>query len=342
MRLAGDCCALLRWGSRALLLGALTFFLPLPGHATGTAAGTQIGNSVTLSFTREGKSESAIASAAPFTVAKVINVVVTSQDSAPVPSNSPDLAKPVAFLVSNTGNGAETFSLARNNALAGDQFAPLAPTAGAIWIESGAEPGFQATGPNADHLYTPGVNDLALPPDGSRVVYLLSNIPAGQPTGAYGRVSLVATSTTAGAASATPGMHLATSASGVQTVVGLQGGSGSAVGSYLVSGVSIGLAKNVVSVSDPEGGARVMSGAVITYRLVLTLAGTGVAQGVTVTDPLPATLTYVAGSLTVDGAPRTDVADSDDSSVTAGSVQAAFGNVAAPARRVIEFRASVN
>jgi uncharacterized repeat protein (TIGR01451 family) len=95
-------------------------------------------------------------------------------------------------------------------------------------------------------------------------------------------------------------------------------------------------------VRDPAGGERVMSGAVLTYRIVLTFTGDGLADAVALTDPLPAAVTYVAGSLTVDGAARSDAADSDGASFDAGAVQAVFGTVRAPATRVIEFKATVN
>lgn len=312
-----------------------------PAHAMGTPAGTQILNSVTLTYSQAGRSGTATASAPPVVVAREITVVVTSQDSAPVPSGSPDTGRPLAFVVTNTGNGTDSFSLARNNSIGGDQFDPASAPAGDIWIESGAQPGFQASGPNADIAYTPGVNDLQLAADASRVVYLVSVIPPGQPTGAFGKASLTATSTTPGAAGAAPGTVVGTVA-GVQVVVGPGSGRSTATGSYLVSGVSIGLAKSVAAVRDPDGGTRVMSGAVITYRLVVSIVGTGIANGVAVSDPLPAALTYVPASITVDGTARTDAADADEATFTAGAVQLAFGSIAAPATRVIEFKATVN
>jgi uncharacterized repeat protein (TIGR01451 family) len=324
------------------LLALFALGLPLAARAGGTPAGTQIRNTVTLSYTQNGRPDTAIATAPALVVAKVITVVVSSQDSAPVPTNSPDSGKVVSFAVTNTGNATETFGLARNNTVAGDQFDPVAAASGGIWIESGAQPGFQASGPNADTLYAPGITDLTLAADASRQVYVVSNIPAGQPTGSFGRVALVASSTTPGAAGAAPGTVLATSAQGVQTVVGAGNGRGTGTGSYLVSGVSIGLAKSVASVQDANGGTRVMSGSVITYRLVLSVVGSGVASGVTVRDPLPAELSYVPGSITVDGAARTDAADGDDTTFSGGAVQANFGGIAAPATRVIEFKATVN
>jgi uncharacterized repeat protein (TIGR01451 family) len=321
-----------------MVLAALS---AVPGHAAGTPAGTLIRNTVTLQYSLNGTPATATASAPPVVVGKVISVLVTSQDSAPIPSNSPDTDKATSFLVTNTGNGTETFSLSRSNSIAGDQFDPGNAAAGAIWLESGAQAGFQASGPNADILYVPGVNDVTLAADASRLAYLLSTIPGGQATGAFGKAALIASSTTPGAAGSPPGRVLGTF-NGVQTVVGSGSAQSTGLGSYLVAGVSIGLAKSVSAVRDPNGGTRVMSGAVLTYRLVLTVVGSGIASGVAVNDPLPSALAYVPGSITVDGVARTDAADADDASFAAGAVLANFGNVAAPATRVIEFKATVN
>lgn len=310
-------------------------------HAAGTTAGTRINNTATLTFSLNGRSDSAVAAAPAVVVGRLINVLVTWQDGAAVPSNSPDTDKPLAFLVTNTGNGTDTFSLSRNNTVAGAQFNPSTSSTGAIWLESGQQPGFQATGSNGDTPYIAGSNDITLGPDQSRIVYVLSSIPTGQSTGAFGKVVLTASSATAGASGAAAGRILG-STNGMQVVVGPGGGQAAAQGSYLVSGVSIGLNKSVAAVRDIDGGTRVMTGSVLTYRLVLTVTGSGVANGVIVNDPLPAQVTYVPGSITVDGVARTDAADGDDSSFSSGAVLASFGSIAAPATRVIEFQATVN
>lgn len=323
----------------AVVLACL--FAPV-SWAAGTLAGTLIGNTATLTYSTPGQpSGSATAVAPNIVVARVLSHTVSWQDSAAVPTTSPDAGKALSFVISNTGNGTETFLLTRENAQGGDQFDPASAPDGSIWLESGAEPGLQRTGPNADVLYAPGVNDIVLGADASRQVYLASQIPAGLPTGSFGKVGLTASATTPGAVGAAPGTLLGTFG-GVQAIAGSNGGRAGALGSYLVAGASIGLVKSVVAVKDPAGGTRVMTGSVLTYRLVLTLTGSGQADAVGVSDPLPASLTYVPGSLTVDGNPRSDAADGDDASYAAGTVQANFGSLAVPATRVIEFKATVN
>src|SRR4051812_12927468 len=120
-----------RWAGRAAAALALLALAWAPAaRAAGTAAGTQIRNTVTLTYSQNGKQDTAIAACPAGAVAKLISVLVTAQDSAPVPTNSPDADKVVSFAVTNTGNATETFGLARNNAIAGDQFDPLTGAAG--------------------------------------------------------------------------------------------------------------------------------------------------------------------------------------------------------------------
>lgn len=326
---------------RAIPVAAAVVWLGSLAHAAGTPAGTLIGNTATLRYSTPGHPEGTASASAPVvTVAKVLSVVVTWQDAAPVTGASPDAGRPLAFVVTNTGNGPEPYRLSRIDTVGGDAFDPQPAAAGALWLESGAQAGFQASGPNADTPYSAGVDDPALPADGSRTVYVLSDFPAGLATAAQGRTTLVAAATTPGAAAAAPGALLGTFG-GVQTVVGASA-QGAATGIYLVGGVALGLAKSIAAVRDPKGGTRVMSGSVLTYRIVLTVTGSGVAEGVALSDPLPAGLAYVPGSLVVGGTRRSDAADADGAQAVANTVTADFGDLAAPAQRVIEFQATVN
>lgn len=278
-----------------------------------------------------------------FTVAEVINVTLVSQDAANVAVGSPDSNRALTFLLTNTGNGPETFSLARNNAVAGDNYDPSNGSAGAIFFENGLQPGFQASGPNADTLYVAGSNDPALAPDASRIVYVVSDTPTGLVTGNVGRVELTAASTTAGAAGAAPGTTLpGLGQGGVDAVVGATRAQAKQSGGYVVSGVAVAIAKTVVNVVDPAGGASVRSGSIVTYRIVLTVNGQGVAQGLALNDPLPANTTYIANSITFDGQARTDAVDADNAEFSGGAVKVRLGDTTAPVNHTIEFRVVIN
>ena len=323
---------------------AMAGFAAPAAFAAGAPAGTPIPNAATLTYSIAGRPATPVTAVAPVVVvAEVINVVLTWQDGTPVAVNSPDAGKALTFVLTNTGNGAETFGLARNNAVAGDQFDPTNAAAGAIYLESGVQPGFQPSGPNADILYLSGINDPVLAADASRAVYVLSSIPAALATGATGNVSLNAVSTTPGAAGARPGTTLAgLGQGGVDAVVGGSRGQSTVTGGYIVSGISLTVAKTVVAVRDPQGGSLVMPGSMLTYRVVLTLTGAGIAENFSFADPLPASTTYVPASITVDGAARSDGADSDNASFAGGAVGVLLGNTPVPAARVIEFKVTVN
>ena len=317
---------------------------PSAVEAAGTAAGTVIQNTATLTYSiGGGPPQSATTPPATFSVAEVINVTLVWQDAANVAVSSPDSNRALTFVVTNTGNGSEAFSLARNNAIAGDNYDPLNGAAGALFLENGVQAGFQASGPNADTLYVAGSNDPALAADASRIVYVVSDTPAALATGSVGRIELAAAATTPGAAGAAPGTSFAgLGQGGVDAVVGSTRAQARQTGGYIVSGVAVLLAKSIVSVVDPAGGTTVRSGSIVTYRIVLSVNGGGSADNLTLDDPLPANTSYVSNSITVNGTARTDAVDSDSAEFSSGAVKVRFGNTAAPTSHTVEFRVTVN
>lgn len=313
-------------------------------QAAGTPAGTLITNTATLSYSIGGVPEAPIVSApASLRVDEIINLTLVWQDGGPVSVATPDSNDALTFLLTNTGNSNERFSFTRNNLLGGDNYDPLTGSAGAIFIESGLAPGLQTSGVNADTLYAAGVNDPNLLADASQIVYVVSDTPTGLAAGNTGLVALTASATTPGAAGAAPGTTLAgLGTGGVDAVVGTTQAQASRTGSYLVSTVALSILKTVVSVLDPRAGSNAESGSVLTYRLTVTLSGTGSVNNLIITDPLPAQTTYVAGSILVNGATRTDAVDSDNANFSANTVTIDFGNTVSPVVHVIDFRATIN
>ena len=60
-----------------------------------------------------------------------------------------------------------------------------------------------------------------------------------------------------------------------------------------------------------------------------------------ITDTLPDEVDYVADSVTLNGAAKTDVADADEVTVSGGTVTVSLGTVAAGAQGTITFRVTV-
>jgi len=313
-------------------------------QAAGTPAGTLITNTATLSYSIGGIPATPIVSApASLQVDEIISLTLVWQDGGPVPVASPDSNSPLTFLLTNTGNGNERFAFTRNNLLGGDNYDPLTGSIGSIFLENGLAPGLQTSGANADTLYSAGVNDPDLLADASRVVYVVSDTPASLVAGNTGLVALAAAATTPGAAGAAPGTTLAgLGTGGVDAVVGTSQAQASSTGSYLVGVVTLSILKTVVSVLDPRGGTNIETGSVLTYRITVTLSGTGSVNNLIITDPLPAETVYVAGSMLVNGATRTDAVDADNAHFSANTITVNFGNTVSPIVHVIDFRATIN
>jgi uncharacterized repeat protein (TIGR01451 family) len=188
----------------------------------------------------------------------------------------------------------------------------------------------------------PGVNDPALEPDASVLVFAVLDVPGAAAEGQRGRVQLVARSTTGVAASGTvfPGRG---DGSG-DAMLGTSGGEATVGAELLVSGWDVSVAK-VARVADASGGARPEPGARIEYELTLDVAGTGTAANLVLSDPIPASTTYVAGSLVLDGVPQSDADDGDSGRyVAAGTprIEFALGDVASGASHVARFAVTVN
>jgi uncharacterized repeat protein (TIGR01451 family) len=309
-----------------------------------TPAGTNISNQAVLQFQVQNAPGEIQSNTAIFQVVQLLGVAVASQDAGDVGVNSPDTNRVLTFRVTNMGNGTETYRLSRNDALPADQFDPVATTSlpSTIYIENGLQIGFQATGPNADIPYVAGSNDPTMPAGAERTVYVLSTIPTGQIVLDGGRSQLLATSAQPDVPGKPPGIGLpALNATSQERVVGLSRGQADATGTYRVAGVQSTIVKTVAKVVDPQGGSTVMPGAVITYRLVAELRGTGTASSVNVTDALPAQVRYKPATLLLNGLLQTDAVDGDASDVniisTPQSVRVRLGSQSAPFLATVEF-----
>lgn len=335
--------------------------LPCLGWAAGTPAGTLISNVVTLNYSLAGAPQAMLTStAAQFLVDEIIHPTLTCQSVPTVAVSSPSVNDVLTFVLTNSGNGTESFSLARTNGGAtllparylpknSAQYDPLNSPTGAIFLETNNVVGFQA---GADVAYLPGTNDPLLVAGTSKTIYVLSDTPAVS-NGALGDVLLTATSLTPGAAGSpyatkllNVGDNLGKGASSALVATPLA--QAAATGTYSASGVGLLMNKTVLSRVDPTGGTLLMPGTMLTYQITVGLSGVGTATGLVITDPLPADLSYVPASISVGGVAQTDAADADQAQFIAatptstGTISVSLGNVVAPANLVITFRATIN
>lgn len=291
---------------QVLLVTLLALSAHKPVLAVGTSAGIDITNTANVDYVIAGTSGTASDSVS-FRVDEKLDVNIIWQDAANIEVTTPATNQVLTYLLSNTGNGNDSYTLTVQNTLGGDQFNPGFVD---IYLDTNGNGIFN---PGVDTLYNPGLNDPALAADNSLTIFVRNNIPAGRIVGDLGNSQLIATSNTG---SGVPGTALPGAGdSGSNAVVGTSGGSGNDIGTYEVANATVNLVKSVV-ITDPFGGNQPVTGATLTYSIDVTVTGPGTATSVVITDPLPADTTYTNGSLTLNAAALTDAVDADAGDVS--------------------------
>jgi uncharacterized repeat protein (TIGR01451 family) len=303
----------------------------------GTAVGTVIENTAVVEYDLAGTPLSIQSNTTTLAVAERINVTVTLQ-SPQTPVAPGDTSRALLFTVTNTGNGTETFQLAIDSLIAGDDFDPD-PAIPAIYFDTDGSGDFNS----GDQPYTPGSNDPDLLADESINVFLVNDIPTGLANGLTGRSELTATSATG---IGTPGTVFAGQGDGgVNAVIGSTGGEAEDTGEYLVSDVQVSVVKSQL-VNDPFGGNEPVPGATLTYSIVVTVNSPGVAVASTVRDAIPTFTSYVPNSITLDSVAISDLVDTDEGEFdTSGvpSVVVRLGDLTqAAGARTIEFQVVID
>ncbi len=298
------------------LAGLCLWGLMPSAFAMGTAAGTQVLNTVEVSF-RFGDNPDALRverATDTFTVAEIIRSNVSTLNPDGVATATPGKDVPLSFQLTNTGNAPEVFLLSSQAGAAGDfQAASIQ-----LWLESNGEPGWQPD----DTPYN-AASGVALTADEAVVVYTVSDIPAALADQAQGDVLLAATAATQGAANLMIGQAVpAADNGGVEAVVAQDNARTQGQGAYVVSAIRLNVDKTIVSVQDPYGGNRVMPGAMITYQVTVSVIGVGTAKALQIQDPAPENMSYQRNTLTLNGVALSDSVDGD-----AGHFDAALNTV---------------
>ncbi len=302
-------------------------------HAAGTRAGTVIQNTASASYDTGGGTTTVDSNVQEIRVDELLNVVVASSDPGDVVTVPGATGRVLTYLVTNTGNGSEAFVLTAVSTVAGDNFDP---TVTQIVIDSNGNGTFD---PGVDTVYVPGAGDPVLDPDASVTIFVINSIPGGVSDTNRGIVRLEAAAKTGTGA---PGTSFAGAGEGGgNAVVGFTGAQGQDTGAFIIASASVALVKTAV-IADPFGGTEAVPGATITYTITATISGSGSVNSLTLTDNVPATTTFVPGSITIGGVAQTDAVDGDAGSFATGTVTATLGTVAGGQTRTLSFRATVD
>lgn len=314
--------------SLSFAVAAMT--VAVPAMAAGVPAGSLIENTATATYTANSTTQSVDSNTVTLKIDEVLDVATASQESGPVAATTDAVLR---FKVTNTGNGPESFTLTANPAVTGNAFNA---TVTGLAIDVNGDGVYDA---GVDTALTNGANSAVLPSDGSINVLVLVTIPGGAAANATSKVELSAASTTGTGAPGT--LFAGAGLAGGDAVVGASTALQVTQATVTVSKVTVALAKSA-SIADPFGGTRPVPNAVITYRIVADVSGTGSVTGLAVTDAIPTGTTYQPGTLTLEGAALSDGADADAGQASAAGVAVQLGTIAAGAQRTVTFKVKIN
>lgn len=313
------------------LLAVASLGLAAPALATGVAAGTLIENTASATFTTGSGTQTVDSNTVVLQVDELLDVTVASQDSGAVPISTSGAV--LTFEVTNIGNGPEAFDLTVNPALPGNDFDAVVT---GIAIDQDGDGLYD---PALDLLLTPGASTPVIAADAALTVFVLVDSPGGVPDADLSQVNLLAEAVTGFGAPGT--VFAGAGVGGSDAVAGATGADADANGSLIAQVVAVALNKSA-SVSDPFGGSEALPGAVVTYTITANVSGSGSVDGLLVSDNIPAGTTYQAGSLSLDSAPLTDLADADAGEASAAAIAVDLGTVAAGSAYSIQFNVTID
>ena len=303
----------------ALVFSLIAFLITAAGlvYAAAPPANSQIANQATATYIDAGNTARSVTSnTVVTTVQQVASFTLTTDGQAKFAAPGAQVVYP--HTLTNTGNGADTFNLSVVNTASGST---TSLSNLAIYPD--------ATGSGVPSSNTPITSTGALPAGGVFKFVVAGTVP-GSATSAQ---TAVVTLTASGTATATP----ATAQTNTDTTT-------------VTNNAVVSVTKSINSSSGAAGTGP------YTYTLTYTNTGNATATGLTLTDAIPAGVTYVAGSgrWSVTGAATTltDASNTDAQGTTpniiydfgvtaAGKVTAVISAVAPGESRTLTFQVTV-
>jgi len=356
-----------RLGTASLLV--LAALAATPAYAAGTASGTTITNTVSVNFQVGGVAQTAVSASNTFTVDRKVNLTVAEIGSSTTSVSPGQLAAVTAFTVTNTSNATLDFALTVAQQTGGAGAHSNTDNFDATNVKIYLDNDNSGTITAGDTIVT-YIDELAA--DTSKNVLVVADIPVNRATNDVAAVTLTATGREGGAAGSM-GIALVDNAStantaGIDTVFadgagatdGAKDAAFSAKDDYTVLAAALTAVKTSTVISDPFNNVtnpKMIPGAVVEYCIALTnAAGSATATNLSLSDVLPATTTFVAGSIKVNGTVNgagvcsggtvaTDSsADSDGGDFNSGTktVSGTLADLAAGAKEALIFRVTVN
>jgi uncharacterized repeat protein (TIGR01451 family) len=330
-----------------------------PAFAAGTAAGSTITNTATVSFQVGSITQNATTASDTLTVDRRVNLTVAEVGSVTTTVTPGQVSAVTTFTVTNTSNATLDLALTAVQPVGGSAAHGGTDSYDAtnvkIYVDTNGNGTFDA---GTDTLVT-YLDEMAA--DATRTVFVVSDIPLGLANGAVAGVTLTATGREGGTAASQGAVLTQTTGantSGMDTIFGDGAGATdasrdaafSARDDYTVFTAALSVLKTSSIISDPINGTtnpKMIPGATIQYCIaVANAAGSADATSVAVTDPLPAQVTYdsafgiklngtvVSGTCQVDG--------TAGGSFGSNTVSGTIASLPANSTRTVLFRAVIN
>lgn len=304
--------------------------LASPAAAAGVPAGTLIENTASASYNTGGPTQIIDSNTVTFQVSELLDVAVASQDPSALPITGTAV---LTFQVTNTGNGPEEFVLTADPAIAGNDFDV---TVSSLAVDTNGNGVYDE---GIDALLANGGTSASLNPDQSLTVFVLVTAPAGTTDADTSDVRLTAEALTGTGAPGT--VFAGAGEDGVDAVAGSNGADDDDIGSLIASIATVSLVKSAV-IADPFGGTQPVPGAIVTFTLAATVVGSGAIDDLLITDIIPASTSYAAGTLTLDMAGLTDATDTDAGEASTAGISVDLGTVAAGTSHTVTFQVEID
>ena len=309
--------------------------------AAGTTAGTTISNQATVTYDAGAGQVTATSASVNITVQELINATMQNQQVGDLAVSVNETGTVLKYTLTNTGNGAEAFRIVASN-ITGDQFDVNVTNFYADNGDGNFDPG-------QDSLLVDGVTPNILA-NGNITIWILADIPATNTAGGAiidgnkADVIITAQSKTfldATPAKASPNQGDVVNSAGDAGTDAVFGATGniSDDATYVVSAIRVTIVKTIEAIRDnlASNTNKPVPGADVEYKLIVSVIGTGSANNVVVTDPLPSSLALkngINGVINVNGVDLTaSSADADNASYDANTntITVNLGTVAAGA-----------
>ncbi|WP_295639547.1 hypothetical protein [Novosphingobium sp.] len=323
-----------------------------PAQAAGTQAGSTITNTVSVNYQVGGISQTAQSASNSITVDRKVNLTIASAASTTTVSPGQTSAS-TAFTVTNSSNDTIDIVLGVVNQSGG-----TAQHGGTDTIDVS---NYKIYSDAALTTLITYLDEMA--PDTTRTVYVSADVAISVTNGQIAGDILTGTAAAGGGTGSQGTVLTATSGAntaGVDTVFADGAGSSdaandgkySAKGDYTVSAPVLTVTKTSVLISDPVNGTtnpKAIPGAVMEYCIaVANAAGAATATSLTLSDPLPTTVTYSSGyGIFLNGTVTGATCNTDGTAggtYTAGTTTVAgtLNNLTAGSTETLRFRTTIN